>query len=420
MRKGVLYGVGVGPGEPELLTLKAARMIKECDALVLPSPKESCRAFQIVLGAIPEAGSKELLELDFPMTPDKKSLEGYHMDSADRIEKLLADGKDVAFLTIGDPSVYSTFAYVGGILKERGANVKTVAGVASFLAASSVLGQDLVTGSEELHVYPGSGDIDGGLSMNGTRVFMKNKKSFPGLLSRLRRMEDEETVSVSAVSNCGTEEERVFGSAHEIPDDASYLTTVIVREKKRPVPEDAVILASKSPRRSELLGMMGISFEVISKDVPEVCPAGMKAEETAPFLAMIKAEAVAEDHPERVVIGADTTVILDGEALGKPESEEDAFMMLRKLSGRTHKVVTGVALIGKGKKEVFASETEVTFYQLSDEEIRSYIETGDPMDKAGAYGIQSGGARFVREIKGDYYTVVGLPAAEVARRLKEF
>ena len=181
----------------------------------------------------------------------------------------------------------------------------------------------------------------------------------------------------------------------------------------------AIILASASPRRKELLKFITEDFTVRVSDAEEVIDPDLTAEETVKSLAVIKGEAVAKDFPEDTVISADTIVVLDGKILGKPADEEDAFRMLKSLSGRTHEVFTGVCVIYDDKKLVFAERTEVSFYELSEEEIRAYIATSEPADKAGAYGIQGKGCTLVKCISGDYNNVVGLPVARLNRLLKE-
>lgn len=180
------------------------------------------------------------------------------------------------------------------------------------------------------------------------------------------------------------------------------------------------ILASGSPRRRELLGMVTDEFEVHPMDADETLPKGMPVEIAAAFLADVKAQAAAKAFPEDLVIGCDTIVVYEDEIMGKPRNREDAFRMLRKLSGETHKVMTGVALYLNGKSTTFTSETSVTFYPLTDAEIEQYLDTGEPFDKAGAYGIQGKGALLVRGIEGDYFNVVGLPVAELSRTLPKF
>lgn len=181
----------------------------------------------------------------------------------------------------------------------------------------------------------------------------------------------------------------------------------------------AIILASASPRRRELLKFITEDFTVRVSDAEEVTDPALSAEETVKSLAVIKGEAVAEGFPEDTVISADTIVVLDGEILGKPKDEEDAFRMLSSLSGRTHEVFTGVCVLHSGRRLVFAERTEVSFFPLSEDEIRAYIATGEPADKAGAYGIQGKGCTLVKAISGDYNNVVGLPVAGLNRLLKE-
>ena len=177
-----------------------------------------------------------------------------------------------------------------------------------------------------------------------------------------------------------------------------------------------IILASGSPRRRELLTQIGISFEVVKAEGEEKITTD-DPEEAVKELAMQKAQEVAGRVDADVVIGADTVVALGNEIMGKPENEQDAFNMLKKLSGKTHTVLTGVCVISPDKQINFYEKTEVEFYPLGDDEIRQYIASGEPMDKAGAYGIQEKGAMFVKRINGDFYNVVGLPVARLAREL---
>lgn len=181
---------------------------------------------------------------------------------------------------------------------------------------------------------------------------------------------------------------------------------------------DKIILASASPRRRELLGIITENFEVIPSDAEEVVPKSISAEDTAEFLARIKAKSVGEKYAESTVIGADTCVIIENKILGKPKDKTDARQMIKLLSGRTHKVITGCAIAKGNKMTAFSVETEVEFYTLSDSEIEDYINTFEPYDKAGSYGIQGKASLFVKGIKGDYFNVVGLPIAELNRKLK--
>jgi septum formation protein len=177
-----------------------------------------------------------------------------------------------------------------------------------------------------------------------------------------------------------------------------------------------LVLASASPRRRELLWALGLAYEVVPSLVDEDGPARGCAREVAARLALAKAEAVAAACPGRVVLGADTLVVLgdapDETVLGKPVSSEDASRMLSSLSGRAHRVVTGIAVVARGLAEVEdrieVVSTRVVFRRLSADEVFDYVATGEPMDKAGAYAIQGGAAAFVERVEGDYYNVVGL------------
>lgn len=180
------------------------------------------------------------------------------------------------------------------------------------------------------------------------------------------------------------------------------------------------ILASASPRRKELLNQVGFSFDIIPSDAEENVEDGLSAEDTVKALARLKAQSVFNEHPDRVVFGCDTVVSIDGEILGKPQNEDEAFKMLKKLSGKTHAVSTGVCIISKEKEICFSDTTFVTFYEIDDETIESYISTRECDDKAGAYGIQGYGSVLVKEIKGDYFSVMGLPVARSARALALF
>ncbi len=171
------------------------------------------------------------------------------------------------------------------------------------------------------------------------------------------------------------------------------------------------VLASASPRRRELLSMLGLEFDVCPSAAEEKTQPGLSLEETVMYLAREKGRGL-QGNP---VISADTIVVIDGKILGKPKSEEEAFTMLRTLSGRTHEVFTGICVNDDCRVE----RSLVTFAELTDEEIRAYIATGEPMDKAGAYGAQGKGAVFVEKIEGDFFNVMGLPVHRLYEMLKE-
>ena len=181
-----------------------------------------------------------------------------------------------------------------------------------------------------------------------------------------------------------------------------------------------LILASQSPRRKELLERCHIPFITEVADIDETLDSSLSLEQAMEDLAERKAEKIFEVHPDAVVIGADTIVVLDNEVLGKPADSEDAFRMLKALSGHTHQVMTGVCVMSKEKTVRFCDSSDVEFYPLTDREIRDYVNTGEPMDKAGSYGIQGEGFFLIRKISGDFYSIMGFPAARVYRTLKEF
>ena len=180
-----------------------------------------------------------------------------------------------------------------------------------------------------------------------------------------------------------------------------------------------IILASKSPRRKELLSRIVRDFEIIVSDVDESVDEGVRPFDAVRILAERKGKAVADLNPEALVISSDTLVELSGVPLGKPESKEDAKRMLSSLSGRTHNVHTGVAVHYKGKMLSGVDSAAVSFKELTDSEIYDYIETGEPMDKAGAYAIQGIGRKFVEKYEGDFDTVMGLSVSLTEKLMKE-
>ncbi len=184
----------------------------------------------------------------------------------------------------------------------------------------------------------------------------------------------------------------------------------------------SILLASQSPRRKGLLEELGFSFKVLPSNVSEESDE-KDPEKLVKLLALRKAEVVAGRHPDSLVIGSDTIVVCDGEILGKPSDEDEARRMLKLLSGKTHSVWGGGAIVCKeqGIEEVYASKTEVTFFELSDEAVKAYLNSGEHLDKAGAYGIQGYAQAFVKNINGSYCNVVGLDTArlvEVLLKLK--
>ena len=180
-----------------------------------------------------------------------------------------------------------------------------------------------------------------------------------------------------------------------------------------------LLLASSSPRRSEILRIVGWDFEIGAVEVDESLHPNEPARAYVERLAATKAAAAADVHVHRPILAADTTVVVDEQILAKPEDAEDAKRMLRMLAGRWHEVLTGIALVTAAETKIACERTEVKFAPMSEGEINWYVSTGEPMDKAGAYAIQGRGARFIEAIKGDYFNVMGLPVRllyELVRR----
>lgn len=226
MRK--LYGIGVGPGDPELLTLKALRIIQESDVVAVPGEvAEDSIAYQIVKGACPELDKKELLAVPMPMVKDKKILEENHDAAAKQIEQLLDQGKQIAFLTLGDPTVYSTYIYVHKRVKAHGYETEIISGITSFCAVSARLNIGLVEKAEMLHVVPASYQIEDALKLPGTKVLMKAGRKMKDVKAQLLDMR----VPAVMIENCGMENEKIYETVEEIPEEAGYYSLIIAKEK---------------------------------------------------------------------------------------------------------------------------------------------------------------------------------------------
>ncbi len=180
------------------------------------------------------------------------------------------------------------------------------------------------------------------------------------------------------------------------------------------------ILASQSPRRQELLKLLLPNFECLPANIEEILPKGIDPLFAPEYLAVQKAMHIGASHPDSLTIGSDTAVFLGDIMLGKPTDRKDAKMMLKILSGNTHKVITGCAFYKNGKTYSFSEISLVEFYPLSDSQIEEYLNTNEYIDKAGAYGIQGFGAVLVKKIDGDFFNIVGLPVARLSRELKKF
>nr|WP_309099774.1 Maf family protein [Fredinandcohnia onubensis] len=180
-----------------------------------------------------------------------------------------------------------------------------------------------------------------------------------------------------------------------------------------------LVLASGSPRRKELLRNVKLSFGVSVSNIDESIDETLTPEEKAMTIALKKAKAILEQFPDSYILAADTAVVFQNQFLGKPKNEQESIDVLKTLSNQTHEVVTGVAILFKDTQKTFFERTEVTFWDLTDEEIQTYVASGEPKDKAGSYGIQGLGSALVKHIKGDYFSVVGLPVSRTLRELRD-
>lgn len=225
---GKLYGVGIGPGDPELLTLKAVRLIKNAQVIAVPGKrKEDTVAYQITVQAVPEIQEKEFLEISWPMTKNPEELKKSHEEAAEKVARVLENGKDVTFLTLGDPSVYSTYLYVHDQILDMGYEAEIISGITSFCAVAARLNMGLVEKAQPLHVIPASYQIEESLKLPGTKVLMKAGKQIHQVKEQLRKTDGD----VVMIENCGMPGEKVYRSAEEIPEDAGYYSLIIVKEK---------------------------------------------------------------------------------------------------------------------------------------------------------------------------------------------
>ncbi len=225
---GKLYGVGVGPGDPELLTLKALRLVKEADVIALPGedPKKSV-AYAIVKGAYPELDKKELMAVPMPMTKDKEILEKSHAEGTKAIRMELDKGHKVVFLTLGDPTVYSTYLYIHNRINKLGYETEIVSGIPSFCAVSARLNTGLVERAEPLHVIPASYQIKEALTLPGTKVLMKAGKKMKEVKKQIQQLGAKGMM----IENCGMPDEKVYNSIEEIPENAGYYSLIIVKDE---------------------------------------------------------------------------------------------------------------------------------------------------------------------------------------------
>lgn len=228
--QGKLYGVGVGPGDPELLTLKALRLIKENEVIAVPGKDiRASVAYQIVKGAYEDLDKKTLIPVAMPMTKDPQVLKANHDKAADQVEDYLREGKNVVFLTLGDTTVYSTYLYVHKKILERGYEAEIVSGITSFCAVAARLNMGLVEADQPLHVIPATykaQEMDEILKLPGTKVLMKTGKK----MKQVKESIEKSGQKAVMIENCGMPSEKIYRSAEEIPEDSGYYSLIIVKE----------------------------------------------------------------------------------------------------------------------------------------------------------------------------------------------
>lgn len=231
---GKIYGIGVGPGDPELLTIKAVRIIQECDIIGIPAKDiASCTAYQIAKKAVPEIEEKPVVAVRVPMTTDAERLcAAYDQGCADLIE-MLNKNKKIAFLNLGDPTIYASYMEIHNRIVKAGFEAELVSGVPSFCAVAAALGVSLGSGKESIHILPGRNTGGEWEVYKGTRILMKSGGQIGEIKERLVELEQENQISAFAVTNCGMKNQMVCRNIRELEEQAGYFTTVIVKENRQ-------------------------------------------------------------------------------------------------------------------------------------------------------------------------------------------
>ena len=220
--------IGAGPGDPELMTLKAVRLIRENEVIALPGPiPEETVAYQIAVQAVPELADKTLVSVNMPMTHDREEINKNHEKAADLLEDYLKKGQNVVFLTLGDPTIYSTYLYVQKKISARGYETRLASGITSFCAAAARTNTSLVEWNEQLHILPAVHRLDSRLEQSGNYVLMKSGRK----MNQVKEILAESGRDVIMVENCGMKNEKIYRGIEEIPDDAGYYSLIIAKEK---------------------------------------------------------------------------------------------------------------------------------------------------------------------------------------------
>lgn len=228
---GKIYGIGVGPGDPELLTMKAVRILRECDVIGIPAKDvTSCTAYQIARQAVPEIEEKEVIAVTVPMTTDQDVLNEVYDNGCKVLQEALQQGKNVAFLNLGDPTIYASYMEIHKRMVEAGYEAQLISGVPSFCAVAATLGVALGSGKENIHILPGRYQETELEEYDGTRILMKSGGKIADIKEQLVQMEDEKRITAYAVSDCGMENQTVCQDIRELSEQAGYFTTIIVKE----------------------------------------------------------------------------------------------------------------------------------------------------------------------------------------------
>lgn len=225
--KGTLYGIGVGPGDPEDITIKAVRLLKLCPVIAIPhSDPSQCTAYQIAVSAVPEIKDKALLCIKVPMTKNRAESRNYYQEGCRKIMEILDRGQDVALITIGDSTIYASDLYMIQEIAQKGYGVQVVNGIPSFCLAAARHLISLGEREEQIHIIPASYDIENGLKLPGVKVLMKMGRSYPAVKEKLVR----EGYRVWMAENCGMSDEKIYCSADSMPEQAGYYSLLIVRD----------------------------------------------------------------------------------------------------------------------------------------------------------------------------------------------
>lgn len=230
---GKLYGIGVGPGDPELLTIKAMRIIRECDVIGIPAKDTfSCTAYQIARKAVSGIEEKPVAAVTVPMTTDVEKLHAAYVQGCTRLTEILAQNKKIAFLNLGDPTIYASYMEIHKRIIEAGFQAELVSGVPSFCAVAATLGVSLGSGKENIHILPGRYNAEELEAYSGTKILMKSGGTIGEIKERLLELEQKNRISAYAVTNCGMENQVVCRDIEKLDEQAGYFTTIIIKENE--------------------------------------------------------------------------------------------------------------------------------------------------------------------------------------------